>query len=145
MAKFVGFAESPKPPAGAQLVEISADLYIAADRDAAAATLFGKTSASAWLGAYSKYELSLGGKVLFEADARAPLTFTEVNLPKSVTLIGEAFGELHFSLAKAGSATNLHLKFSRWVLPEDREGFEQTTTELIESIAKATKGVNRGQ
>lgn len=145
MAKFVGFAESPKPPAGAQLVEISADLFIAADRDAAAATLFGKTSASAWLGSFIKYDLSLGGKVLFEADARAPLTFTEVNLPKSVTLIGEAFGELQLSLAKAGSATNLHLKFSRWVLPEDCEGFEQTTKILIEAIAEATKGVNRGQ
>lgn len=145
MVKFVGFAESPKPPAGAQLVEISADLEVTADRDSTVAQLFGKNSAGAWLGPFTKYDLSLGGKVLFEADARAPLTFTEVNLPKSVTLIGEAFGELQLSLAKAGSATNLHLKFSRWVLPEDREGFEQTTKTLIEAIAEATKGVNHVQ
>jgi hypothetical protein len=145
MAKVVGFAESPKPPAGSQLVEISADLEVASDRDVTAATLFGKASASSWLGTFSKYELSLGGKVLFEADARAPLTFTEVNLPKSVALIGEAFGELQFSLAKAGSATSVHLRFSRWVLPEDREVFEQTTTDLIEAIAEATKGVKHGQ
>lgn len=145
MVKFVGFAESPKPPAGAQLVEISADLEVAADRDSTVAQLFGKNSAGAWLGPFTKYDLSLGGKVLFEADARAPLTFTEVNLPKSVTLIGEAFGEFQLSLAKAGSATKLHLKFSRWVLPEDREGFEQTTKTLIEAIAEATKGVNHVQ
>ncbi len=145
MAKFVGFAESPKPPEGAQLVVISADLEVAGDRDSTVARLFGKATANAWLGAFSKYELSLGGKVLFEADARKPITFTEVNLPKSVTLIGETFGELQFSLTKAGSATNVHLRFSRWVPPEDLEVFEQTTTDLIEAIAEATKGVKHGR
>ena len=50
MAKFVGFAESPKPPEGAQLVVISADLEVASDRDSTVARLFGKSTANAWLG-----------------------------------------------------------------------------------------------
>ncbi len=136
MVKFVGFAESPKPPEGAELVVVSATLQSDLTQDATAARLFAKTEVSRWLGAFTKYQLSIGGKLTpVDPATQSEVTFTSVGLPKQVTMISENFGELQLSTVKSRGGAELHLRFSRWVLPEHREAFESTAANLTKRIA----------
>jgi hypothetical protein len=137
MAKFVGFAESPKPPEGAQLVVISATVTSEMSQHAIAATIFSKTGASYWLGEFTKYDLSLGGKVLFAETSKPSITFTAVNLPKQVTLISDLLGELEIVITKSKTNAEMQLRFSRWVLPEEREIFEHAADQTTKSLAAA--------
>ena len=143
MVKFVGFAESPKPPEGAELVVVSATLQSDLNPDATAAKLFAKTEVAGWLGAFTKYQLSTGGKLTpVDPDTQSEVTFTSVNLPKQVTMISENFGELQLLTAKAHGGSELHLRFSRWVLAEQRETFESTANNLTKRIAAALEVSN---
>lgn len=137
MVKFVGFAESPKPPEGAQLVVISATVTSDMSQHAIAATIFSKTGASAWLGEFTKYDLSLGGKCVFTETTKPSITFTSVNLPKQVTLISDLLGELEIVITKSKTNAALQLRFSRWVLPEELEKFEEAANRTTKSLAAA--------
>jgi hypothetical protein len=143
MVKFVGFAETPKPPEGAELVVVSATLQSDLSQDASAARLFAKTEVSRWLGAFTKYQLSIGGKLTpVDPATQSEVTFTSVSLPKQVTMISENFGELQLSTVKSRVGVELHLRFSRWVLPEQREAFESTAANLAQKIAAALEVSN---
>ncbi len=137
MVKFVGFAESPKPPAGAQLVVVSATVTSDMSQHALASTIFSKTGASSWLGEFTKYDLNLGGKVLFAETSKPSITFTSVNLPKQVTLISDLLGELEIVITKSKTNAEMQLRFSRWVLPEEVEKFEEAANRTTKSLAAA--------
>lgn len=137
MVKFVGFAESPKPPAGAQLVTVAVSIASDLSQDALAAHILSKTGARAWLGDFTKFDLSIGGKVVFAEASLPSITFTSVNLPKQVTLISEELGELEIVITKSKTNAELRLRFSRWVLPEQRENFENAANRTAKSLAAA--------
>jgi hypothetical protein len=57
-------------------------------------------------------------------------------------MISENFGELQLSTVKSRVGVELHLRFSRWVLPEQREAFESTAANLAQKIAAALEVSN---
>lgn len=137
MIKFVGFAESPKPPQGADLKEFSFTVETNQSQDAVAARLFAKSTAGAWLGEFTKYELTPGGKALFADATRPTITFTAVNLPRQVTLICDPIGQLEIEITKSATKAELKLRFSRWVLAEELGAFEDAAKQTADRLKAA--------
>lgn len=137
MVKFVGFAESPKPPQGATLVEISSTVETNLSQDDAAAKLFAKATADAWLGQFVQYDLRPGGKVLFKDPSVDSFTFSSVNLPKRVSMISESIGEVQIVITKSQSGAVMHLRFSRWVLENQSQQFEQAARDFAKRLSAA--------
>jgi len=131
MVEFVGFAQSPQITEGAERLLHELTLTTNIGLDAAAKRIFAPASAQAWLGTTTKFVLQPGGKI--ETSERT-ITVIEVNLPKSVTMIADAFGELRIALAKQGSAAVVDIRFSRWALPAETDAFRQATTELCSKL-----------
>ncbi len=127
MSDFVGFAKSPKLPAEAEQLVLELDVESPMPIDSAAKTLFSKDGAFGWLGETLKFDLAPGGKIITD---ELTFTVTEVTLPKTVTLVCEELGEVHFSLRKGNDGCAASIRFSRWALPADTEKFWQTARTL---------------
>ena len=131
MVEFVGFAQSPQIPEGAEHLLHQLTLATKISSDAATRRIFAADSAQSWLGATSKFALQPGGKI--ETSERS-ITVIEVNLPKSATMIADSFGELRIAVKKQGAGALVDIRFSRWALPADFEEFWLVTREMCAKL-----------
>ena len=146
MVEFVGFAPSPKVPAGSTLLANATSILVKVSYKDAAATLLTKTAAAQWLASVQSWQLDLGAKITFtDGDlAGVVATVTETNLPKSLVLIANEFGQLRIVAAKTDAGTLLEIDFARWSLPEDEARFLEISNAVIERAQKLLEVVRVG-
>lgn len=119
---FVGFASSPKQAAGSELFQ--EHLSVNSNLDPAAIFQLFTTEAGlgTWLGDIQKYDLRQGGRIKFIASERLfGASFTSINIPRQIVLVCENLGELDFQFKAHRARTDISLKVSRSLLPDELE------------------------
>ncbi|MFM5904047.1 MAG: hypothetical protein ACKOOD_03060 [Microbacteriaceae bacterium] len=141
MVEFVGFAQSPQIPEGSERLVYGLEYASTQSIDDAAKLIVGRDTAEQWLGEVSKFQLQPGGKIV---GAERTLTVTELNLPKSVTLIADAFGEGRLTIEKRADGCLVTLTFVRWALPSEFDEFWSVTRAYCSKLERLLE-VNDGK
>ena len=134
MVEFVGFAPSPKVPEGSRLLTNKCIIDVTVSYKDAAATLLTKAAATQWLASVQAWQLDLGSKIIFTDGDLAGIvaTVTETNLPRSLALIANEFGQLRILASKTQGGTRIEIEFARWSLPEDEARFLELSNAVIQ-------------
>jgi len=136
---FVGFASSPKQPAGSALLQ--EQLALSSELDPAKIFQLFTTEAGlgSWLGQIEKYDLRQGGRIKFIASDRLlGASFTSISIPRQIVLVCENLGELDFQFKVSKSSTEVLLRVSRSALPDDRESWKLELTATWDRFAAAS-------
>lgn len=146
MVEFVGFAPSPKVPEGSRLLTNATSVQVNVAYKDAAATLLTKAAASQWLASVQTWQLDLGSKLIFTDGDLVGIvaTVTETNLPKSLVLIANEFGQLRIVATKSDSGALLEIDFARWSLPDDEARFFELSNAVIDRAQKLLEVVRVG-
>lgn len=122
---FVGFASSPKQPAGSELLQEQFALSSNIDPAKIFQLFTTEQGLGSWLGNIQKYDLRQGGRIKFTAEDRLlGASFTSINIPRQIVLVCENLGELDFQFKVTRSGTEVNLKISRSALPEELENWK---------------------
>lgn len=134
MVEFVGFAPSPKVPEGSRLLTNQFIVDVNVSYKDAAATLLTKVAATQWLASVQTWQLDLGSKIIFTDGDLAGIvaTVTETNLPRSLALIANEFGQLRILASKTQDGARIEIEFARWSLPEDEARFLELSNAVIQ-------------
>ncbi len=146
MVEFVGFAPSPKVPEGSRLLTNQCIVDVNVSYKDAAATLLTKAAAAGWLASVQTWQLDLGSKLTFTDGDLAGIvaTVTETNLPRSIAVIANEFGQLRILASKTQDGARIEIEFARWSLPEDEARFLELSNAVIQRAQKLLEVVRVG-
>lgn len=146
MVEFVGFAPSPKVPEGSRLLTNQFIVDVNVSYKDAAATLLTKVAATQWLASVQTWQLDLGSKIIFTDGDLAGIvaTVTETNLPRSLALIANEFGQLRILASKTQDGARIEIEFARWSLPEDEARFLELSNAVIQRAQILLEAVRVG-
>ncbi len=135
-----GFSLAPKPLKGVELKVIESSFVSQLPIKDVLRAVTTASGLSSWLGQSTDFLCHVGIKFLvsvYSEDSRA--VFTTVDLPRRLTFMVEAIGELDFQLAVAADTVNVKLRVSRSLAPgEEAQWFESVQKHLsaFEAVMK---------
>lgn len=120
MDTFVGFAASPKPRVGAKVESLKFEIESHLGIKDCLAFATTKSGLEKWLGEFEKFDLRQGAKLFVTRDEeKFGVSFAQINIPKSVILVTEHFGQVELSFKEKKNSVYVGVNFQKAVTPEE--------------------------
>lgn len=141
MESFVGFAASPKPRPGAKLLTQNLEIESELGIRECLAIVTTQAGLESWLGILEKFDFRQGAKLaMTRSELKTGLSFAQINIPKSVILVTEVFGQIQFGFKEKKDKVIVKIRFSKAVTPEELQTWETDVAEA-KSVISGELGV----
>lgn len=141
---WVGFASSPRARSGARAERIEARFTVPGDIAQYLQKFISAAGLSSWLAAPIKFDARLGAKLRFQLIAQDVMqedddlpfggTYTSLVVPKKIILNTERHGELAVSLREQKGSTEISIRFSSSLLPDEVTSWKRLVASAIHRL-----------
>ena len=141
---WVGFAASPRSRAGAKAERIEAQLTAPGGIAQHLQRFISASGLASWLASTTKFDARLGAKLCFallaadvmQQEDELPFggTYTSLVVPKQITLTTERHGEVVVSLRDKRGVTEISIRFSSSLLPDEVETWQRLAGAALDRL-----------
>ncbi len=134
MDAFVGFAASPKPREGAKVQSLNFEISSKHGIKNCLVIATSQLGLESWLGKFEKFDFRQGAKLsVIRAEEKTGLSFAQINIPRSVILVTEVFGQVEFSFKEMKDSVRVSIGFRKAVTDDELDAWS-SEVEVAKSV-----------